>query len=277
MALIESILARPYWRQKLWAWWYPFFTRRVRAQGIDFLNYAFETNPPLRIPLAPEDERNRPNIQLYHFVASHASLSGKKILEVSSGHGGGASYITRTFHPQQYIAMDLNAEAVAYSQKKHILPNLKFQQGDAMALPFADETFDVVINVEASHCYPDFARFLREVARVLKPGGCLLYADLRYPSGEEEWMNDLFHTSALRVDSMRLINPEVVRGMELNTERYQAMVTQSLPKFLHPLAFDFAGVKGSRLYRDAVSGVLTYRFLKLNKFKALKNGGPTRI
>ena len=95
----------------------------------------------------------------------------------------------------------------------------------------------------------------------------MLYADLRYPSGEEEWMNDLFHTSALRVDSMRLINPEVVRGMELNTERYQTMVTQSLPKFLHPLAFDFAGIKGSRLYRDAVSGTLSYRFLKLKKSK----------
>jgi hypothetical protein len=47
------------------------------------------------------------------------------------------------------------------------------------------------------------------------------------------------------------------------------MVTQSLPKFLHPLAFDFAGIKGSRLYRDAVSGTLSYRFLKLNKFKVL--------
>lgn len=265
MALIESILARPYWRQKLWAWWYPFFTRRVRAQGIDFLNYAFETNPPLRIPLAPEDERNRPNIQLYHFVASHASLSGKKILEVSGGHGGGASYITRTFHPQQYIAMDLNPEAIAYSQKKHILPNLKFQQGDAMALPFADETFDVVINVEASHCYPDFARFLREVSRVLKPEGCFLYADLRYASGESQWIEDLFHAPLMRVERMRLINPEVVRGMEFNTPRYREMILESFPKFLHSLALDFAGVKDSRLYRDAVSGEMTYRFLKLNK------------
>jgi hypothetical protein len=40
MGLIEEILVRPKLRQKLWAWWYPFFTRRVREQGIDFLNYA---------------------------------------------------------------------------------------------------------------------------------------------------------------------------------------------------------------------------------------------
>jgi hypothetical protein len=42
MGLLEEILGRPKLRQKLWAWWYPFFTRRVRAQGVDFLNYAFE-------------------------------------------------------------------------------------------------------------------------------------------------------------------------------------------------------------------------------------------
>ena len=265
MAIIESILARPYWRQKLWAWWYPFFTRRVREQKIDFLNYSFETNPPMGIPLSAADEIHRPNIQLYHFVASQGALRGKKVLEVSCGHGGGASYLTRTFQPAHYVGIDLNPEGVATCQNRHHVPGLEFRVGDAMALPFADGTFDVVLNIEASHCYPDFSRFLTEVSRVLKLGGCFLYADLRYASGESEWVNDLFHTPKLRVEQMRLINPEVVRGMELNTPRYQEMVRKSFPKFLHSLAFDFAGVKGSRLYRDAVSGEMTYRFLKLDK------------
>jgi hypothetical protein len=51
MGLIEEILVRPRLRQKLWAWWYPFFTRRVRAQGIDFLNYAFESEDATALPL----------------------------------------------------------------------------------------------------------------------------------------------------------------------------------------------------------------------------------
>lgn len=63
MGLIEEILVRPKLRQKLWAWWYPFFTRRVRAQGIDFLNYAFEEPEVVRRELTPADEPNRPNIQ----------------------------------------------------------------------------------------------------------------------------------------------------------------------------------------------------------------------
>ena len=42
------------------------------------------------LPLEPEDEQNRYGIQLYHRTATQADLSGKKVLEVSCGHGGGA-------------------------------------------------------------------------------------------------------------------------------------------------------------------------------------------
>ena len=99
MGLIEEILVRPKLRQKLWAWWYPFFTRRVREQGIDFLNYAFQEEGEELLGLKPEDEPNRPNIQLYEHVRGGVELRGLRVLEVSCGHGGGASYFTRTYQP----------------------------------------------------------------------------------------------------------------------------------------------------------------------------------
>jgi SAM-dependent methyltransferase len=49
------------------------------------------------------------------------------------------------------------------------------------------ESFDAVINVEASHCYPSLPRFLAEVARVLRPGGHFLYADVRRCHQLENW------------------------------------------------------------------------------------------
>jgi SAM-dependent methyltransferase len=51
-------------------------------------------------------------------------------------------------------------------------------QGDAEALPFDDGSFDAVINVESSHNYPDLAKFLSEVARVLRPGGHFSHVDV---------------------------------------------------------------------------------------------------
>jgi ubiquinone/menaquinone biosynthesis C-methylase UbiE len=265
MGLIEEILVRPKLRQKLWAWWYPFFTRRVRAQGIDFLNYAFADSEAKPLTLTATDEPNRPNIQLYEHVRGDVGLAGLRVLEVSCGHGGGASYFARTYQPAEYIGLDLNPEAIRHCEARHQAAGLRFQAGDAQKLPFADGSFDVVINVEASHCYPDFPGFVDEVARVLKPGGRFCHADLRYRNGVDEWVAALAKHPQLRLDEMRLINPEVIRGMELNTPRYVAMVKKALPRFLHGLALDFAGVKGSRLHRDAVSGEMSYRSFRLTK------------
>jgi ubiquinone/menaquinone biosynthesis C-methylase UbiE len=67
------------------------------------------------------------------------------------------------------------------------LPGLDFVQGDAENLPFPDESFDAVLNVEASHANPRFPRFIAEVARVLRPGGHFLYADMRGYQEISDW------------------------------------------------------------------------------------------
>ena len=173
MSLLEPLFATPFIRKAIWQLWYPFLTRRLKSEEVLFLNYAFETDPPIGLPLNAEDEPNRACIQLYHHVASQVELRGRDVLEVSCGHGGGASWITRTMQPASYTGLDLNPTGVRFCQQRHQVPGLKFIQGDAQKLPFADNSLDAVINVEASHCYPDFPGFLREVARVLKPGGLL--------------------------------------------------------------------------------------------------------
>jgi ubiquinone/menaquinone biosynthesis C-methylase UbiE len=66
--------------------------------------------------------------------------------------------------------LDFNPDGIAYCRKRHILPGLDFVHGDAENLPFPDESFDAVINVEAPHAYPQLSRFLAAVARVLRPG-----------------------------------------------------------------------------------------------------------
>jgi len=145
MGLIEEILVRPKLRQKLWAWWYPFFTRRVRAQGIDFLNYAFEATDAPALPLSAADEPNRPNIQLYEHVRGDITLTGLRVLEVSCGHGGGASYFARTYRPDEYVGLDLNPEGIRHCQTRHQIEGLRFQVGDAQQLPFADARLRIAI------------------------------------------------------------------------------------------------------------------------------------
>ena len=210
------------------------------------------------IPLPPENERNRACVQLYHHVAAQVPLRAQEVLEVSCGHGGGAAYVARTFEPRRYTALDLNPAAIRFCQEHHRREGLIFRQGDAEHLPFEDGTFDAVINVEASHCYPEFPRFLAEVARVLKPGGHFLYADFRFADGLAKW-EEALASCPMRIEHVRTINAEVLRGMDRNSARSLELIDRHLPKFLHGLGRDFAGVKGSRIYNALVSGELTYR------------------
>ena len=185
------------------------------------------------LPLAASDEPDRFNIQLYHRTATRADLSGKQILEVSCGHGGGASYLVRTLRPASYTGLDFNADGIAYCQKRHKLPALDFVHGDAESLPFADQSFDAVINVEASHAYPHFPRFLAEVARVLRPGGHFLYADFRGYMQFSEW-EEAMADAPMRLLSERVMNAEVLRGLDNLAPRYRDLVGHHLPSFLRP-------------------------------------------
>jgi SAM-dependent methyltransferase len=258
MSLIDRLFSIGAIRKAIWQMWYPFLTRRLRGDEVLFLNYAFESEPPVGLPLAPEDEPNRACIQLYHHVASQVELRGKEVLEVSCGHGGGASWITRTMQPASYTGLDLNPTGIRFCQQRHAVPGLKFVQGDAQKLPFADCSFDAVINVEASHCYPNFPCFLAEVARVLRPGGHFLYTDFRPGEALAEWDAGIA-AAPLSVVQTRDIGVNVLKGMESNAERSLALIRERLPRFMYSLGRDFAGVPGSRMYVAIQKGGLFYR------------------
>jgi len=258
LSLLERLLSVGIVRKTIWQVWYPFLTRRLKGKDVLFLNYAFETDPPVGLRLDAGDEPDRACIQLYDHVASQVELRGKEVLEVSCGHGGGASWIARTMQTASYTGLDLNPIGVRFCQEHHRVAGLRFVQGDAQKLPFPDHSLDVVINVEASHCYPDFPGFLAGVARVLRPGGHLLYADFRFADEVEAWGRAIA-AAPFQIVQTRDIGAEVLRGMDRNAEHSRELVRRHLPRFLHSLGFDFAGVPGSRVYSALQEGELSYR------------------
>jgi ubiquinone/menaquinone biosynthesis C-methylase UbiE len=232
-------------------WMYRLNSRFNRNDGLVFMNWGYEEDPPAALPLAESDEPNRYSIQLYDSVASQVDLTGKRVLEVSCGHGGGASYLVRTQHPESYTGLDLNPVGLEFCRRKHQLPGLDFVEGNAEKLPFPDQSFDVVINVEASHCYPQFSQFLNEVARVLRPGGHFLYADVRRSGEIAKWDEDLAD-APMRLLSKREINEQVARGLE---KLYPVMVF-NIQSFLGAL-FNFALWR--MLYRRLLHNRVSYR------------------
>jgi ubiquinone/menaquinone biosynthesis C-methylase UbiE len=232
-------------------------TRMFATDDVVFLNIGYEEEPPMALPLSESDEADRYYIQLYHRTATQADLSGKRVLEVGCGHGGGASYLARTVRPASYTGLDMNPSAIAFCRRRHPLPNVNFVHGDAEQLPFPDQSFDGVVNVESSAAYPHFSRFLAEVARVLRPGGHFLYTDLRPRGDVAEWEAALAG-APLRMLSQDDINAQVVRGLERNSQRMTDLVSR-IPKPLRRIGLEYAGAKGTGFYRAMERGKYPYR------------------
>lgn len=264
MSILERLFCIPSIRKPIWRFWYPYLTRRLLDKDVQFLNYAFETDPPVGLQLEAADEVNRNCIQLYHHVASQVDLRGKDVVEVSCGHGGGASWLSRTMQPASYVGLDLNPTGIAFCQKRYQQSGLSFVQGDAQQLPFPDQSLDAVVNVEASHCYPDFPLFLAEVARVLKPGGHLLYADFRFRNQWSEWEQAIAN-APLEIVQTRDIREDVLRGMQRNASRSESLICHCLPWYLHRIGRVFAGLPGTPVYEALKSHQISYRSWCLRK------------
>ena len=73
-----------------------------------------------------------------------------------------------------------------------------------------------------------------------------------------EWERDLAAAPLVRRAS-RVINAEVLRGMNRNSTRSIELIVRHLPHWLHGLGRDFAGIKGSRIYAALERGELSYR------------------
>ncbi|SFR04455.1 MULTISPECIES: class I SAM-dependent methyltransferase [unclassified Enterobacter] len=100
------------------------------------------------------------------------------------GCGAGHASFAIAGEVARVTAYDLSAqmlEVVAGAARDKGLNNVDTQQGYAEALPFADETFDVVISRYSAHHWHDVGKALREVQRVLKPGGVVIIMDVMSP------------------------------------------------------------------------------------------------
>jgi ubiquinone/menaquinone biosynthesis C-methylase UbiE len=238
---------------------YPWMTRRLAGHDVILMNNGYEEDPPMGLELDDSDEPSRFPIQLYHATATQAGhLAGKRVLEVGCGHGGGASYLTRTHHPASYTGLDLNPAGIEFCRNRHQIPNLDFVRGNAEDLPFPDESFDAVINVESSHCYPHLDVFLNEVARVLSPGGHFLYTDSRPRELLDDW-DAALAKPPLQMVSQRDIRVEVMRGMQTQWElASMSKGDQRALKQLFGLREDM-DMRNGKIYQELETGGFAYR------------------
>lgn len=222
---------------------YEFISALNVKRDVIFMNFGYTAHHQGHepIPLDPDDEIHRYPLQLYHYVAKHADWENADALEVSSGRGGGANFIMRYFKPRSYTGVDFSARAIEFCREQYDVDGLKFQHGNAEALTFPENSFDVVVNVEASLYYPNIKKFFQHVKRILKPGGHFLYTDLRYEEKVADWHAQI-EAMGLKLIKKEDITENVLKAMELDRERRIWLVNTYIPAILRKQFLHFAGL-----------------------------------
>jgi SAM-dependent methyltransferase len=217
------------------------------------LNYGFSSDPENSV--LPTTEAEYYCLRLYEHTVRGAALEGSNVLEVSCGRGGGASFVTRAFRPARMVGLDLSDENVRLARSRVSQPNLEFVVGNAERLELAEASFDVVINIEASHLYDDRTRFFAEVSRVLRPGGEFCYTDGCW--ADDDCTEDLLEAGFELLDRTE-ITANVLRALRRDSARREALFDAMTDRNLREEYKDWGGVVGYRAFRRFEAGQTRY-------------------
>ncbi len=108
---------------------------------------------------------------------------GAIVLDAGSGTGERTLAILKHSQPYEVIALDASEAMSAVAKSKIHDPRVRFIQGDVRHLPFADNTFDVVVCTWVIEIMDDPRAVVQEFIRVIKPGGMVIYAFCSLPEG----------------------------------------------------------------------------------------------
>ncbi|MRS91067.1 methyltransferase domain-containing protein [Enterobacteriaceae bacterium RIT714] len=188
-----------------------------------------------------------------------AAFPQAHVLDMGCG-AGHASFVAAQ-HVAQVTAYDLSSQmldVVTQAAQDRGLKNMTTRQGYAESLPFADEYFDIVISRYSAHHWHDVGQALREVKRVLKPGGIFIIMDIMSPGNpvRDIWLQTveaLRDTSHVRNYSsgewFSLITEAGLISRSLVTDRLSLEFTSWIARMRTPDAL----AQAIRLYQESAS------------------------
>lgn len=180
-----------------------------------------------------------------------AVQEGERVLDIGSGPGFLATAIADQTGPNgKVVGVDISQQMVDRASERNRREWLSYQCADAAALPFEDNSFDVVVSIQVAEYVPDVEAFASEVFRVLKSGGrgLILATDWEgvcwhseHPERMEKVLNafsphcadsKLPRTLAARLRRAGLIVDDVSYFSIVNVDRYDGCYGEMVVPFI---------------------------------------------
>jgi ubiquinone/menaquinone biosynthesis C-methylase UbiE len=148
----------------------------------------------------------------------HAALAaekGERVLDIGCGPGFYVAEILDVVGPAGFVAgVDPSADMLAVAARRvQDHPNVAFHQGDAVALPVPDTSFDRALSVQVLEYVEDVPAALAEMRRVLRPGGRLVLWDVDWTTVSWHALDRQLMQRALDAFDKHLVHPSLPRTL----------------------------------------------------------------
>lgn len=138
------------------------------------------------------------------------------VLDMATGTGDMAILSCRLLNPEKVVGLDLSSEMLELGRKKiekeSLVSKIELLKGDAEAINFPDNSFDAVTVAFGVRNFENLENGLKELLRVLKPGGMLVILEFSKPNWGFKNIYNLY---------MGIVAPEVARWFRQNKEAYR--------------------------------------------------------
>jgi ubiquinone/menaquinone biosynthesis C-methylase UbiE len=156
-----------------------------------------------------------------------------RVLEIGCGGGGGARMISERFVPEHLLLMDLDVRMLTRAASNCAeagCADAFFCAADAADIPFQNASMDTIFGFGFLHHLPAWKTGVKEIARVLKPGGTYFFEEY-YPGAYQNW-----------ITRKLLVHPEKDRFNSLDLKDGFAQVGLSLQQTFELRRFGIIGV-----------------------------------
>jgi len=138
-------------------------------------------------------------IELEHFhryALARELARGKRVLDIACGEGYGSDLLASV--ADSVVGVDIAPEAVDHASRRYQRSNLKFRVGSCAQIPLAEHTVDLVVSFETLEHHGEHAEMMREIRRVLAPGGLLVISTPdKFEYSETPSSDNPFHAKEL--------------------------------------------------------------------------------
>jgi ubiquinone/menaquinone biosynthesis C-methylase UbiE len=258
---LPKFLKAPY-KKIFWRLFYNYIEIAGKLRPAKFLNhgYAEEGVTIDNISLA---EVGQLPYNLYMHLFEQAPPTGKHVLEIGCGRGAGLAHMKEQYQPERCVGLDLSDANIRRCKKLYSNLNIEFVRGDAEKQVFPDKTFDIVFNLESSHCYVSKRKFYENVYSILKDDGYFVYSDAFWIDSLIKAMEKEFDEVGFYIEKKEDISAQVFRSIEIKSfikQRY--LQVSATPK---KMMNNFVAGVGSDMYEWFKNGSVVYTLYVLRK------------